>query len=175
MFNLLKKVLKQIQATNVMSSIEKVKANVPLDAQYVTVVDMVISQGPVNLSATRHSISGASDSMEGVDASSISNAYMLHDGNELQFISENQQLLFSTPLSNIVTLQSISSMKISAEYGVMRGGFVCMLRDGRNIVVSTPMPVAKDSYTQFRTIGRSSDITGGWSSELEPFGVETIY
>ncbi len=174
MFSKLKAILKLLGTDSSIVGIEQVKANVPLAAEYVTLVDMVVSQTPVEVSETRNDINGSSDFLIGLDESSVVRAFMLHDRVALQFFANGKQI-FSTPLSNIDTLQSIKSLKRGALYGRMRGGFICILRDGRSIVISTPVPVPKDQTSTYRTIGRSTDLTGGWAAELAPFGVKVTY
>lgn len=175
MFELFKDLLKNVQSTNALATVDSVKTNVPANAQYITLVKVGISQDAVDLSKMNAKLTGASGTLNGIDAASISNAYMIHDGTDVLFISENQKVLLSTPISNIAELRTISSMKPSTTLAFKRGGFICILRDGRNIVVSTPVPVAKDNTTQFRTIGKITDITGGWADELKPYGVTVTY
>lgn len=157
-----------------MSGVDAVKASVPADAVYVTLVDMLVMQGPARLSGMQYTGGVAHDSVVGTEGLSTTSAYMLHNGSELMFIANGQKIL-SVPLGDVETLQSMQSLKRSAVFAGARGGFVCNLRDGRSIVISTPMPVATDQTTHFKTIGRMTDITGGWSKELRPYGVTTIY
>lgn len=175
MYEFFKDLSKNLQSTNALASIDSVKSNVPTNASYVTLVQVALGQGAIELSATNSQINGASDSLTGVDVGSLSDAYMLHDGTNMQFILENQKLLLSTPIRNVSELRSIASMKPSAVFGYKRGGFVCLLRDGRSIIISTPMPVAKDHTSHYRTIVGATDLTGGWAKELGQFNIKTIY
>jgi hypothetical protein len=173
-FDFFKKFFNQINASIAMAKLEQVKLSVPSDAAYVTLVQMAVSQSRITLSKLTYDHMMPHDSVVGKDISPVVDAYMFHDGSTLYFTAGGKQIL-STPITNIETLQSLQSFKRSWYFGRLRGGFVCNLRDGRSIIISTPMPVEKDQSLFFRTIGRSTDLTGGWAKELEPFGIETVY
>ena len=173
LFKSLKTAFTKASEVNEMAKTLQVQASVPHDSAYVTLVEMAILEGPVHISATEYGFGGSGDFVEGVDESSIVTAYMTHNGSDLQFTHESQQILV-TPLSNIASLTSLNFIK-PANPIRLRNGFVCTLRDNRSILVSTPRPVQKSETDTFRTIGFSTDVFGGWAAELSPFGVTAQY
>lgn len=174
--NLKRKVaqLKELQGVSSgMAAIDQVKLNIPDDAVYVTLVEMMVLPGSVQISKAEHKGMFVYDSIVGAEHAVPTMAYMLHNGQELMFIAD-QQRVFATPIAEILNLQSMSSLSISANRAT-RSGFICNLRDGRSILIRTPMPIATDATTTFNTVHGISDLTCGWKDELAPFGVEMLY
>jgi|GEM_PF-3325613 len=177
MFEKIKKAITEIGhlkgAYTSMVGIDQVKLNVPSDAIYATWVEMAIVPGPVQLTDVKREGVFMVDSIVGIEQATPSPAYMVHNGQELMFTA-NQQTIFSTPITGIRSLQSMSSLRVSASM-TTRQGFICNLHDGQSILIRAIMPVATDATTTFRTAGGASDLTGGWKDELAPYGIEILY
>jgi hypothetical protein len=155
-----------------MASLDQVRANIPPNAVYVTVVDMLVLKERTQLSGVEYDSQLIRQPIVGTEGLSTMAMYMLHDGTDLIFINSGGQNIFSTPIDAIETLQVLQSLPHgnSAVYAGARGGFVRNLREGRSILISTPAPVAIDETMHFKTIAGMTDTTGGWGKQLEPYG-----
>lgn len=110
-----------------MTSLDEVKSSVPSSAVYVTLVDMLVLDQPAQTSGIEYDGPLMKRTIINAGNDPLNSAYMVHDSRELLFL-KGGNTIFSTPLQNIDSLQSLQSLDGYKKF--IRGGFVCNLRDG---------------------------------------------